>query len=217
MRSTTPRSSRRASPRTDARNRGALARRGERRGRGARVGDPERRELRTRAPCTPTCGCASTVRGRRPSRSWTCATTTASSPRNSPRRLSATVDAGDKAILFLNRRGFASFLVCDHCGFTWMCPHCDVTLTLFGGRGLRCRTCGHAEAAPAACPSCGSADLVRHGLSHERVEREVRGLPAGRRTSCASISDVAFFLRAAARPFSTASPRPARACSSARR
>ena len=92
--------------------------------------------------------------------------------------LVATVDAGDKAILFLNRRGFASFLVCDHCGFTWMCPRCDVTLTLFGGRGLRCRTCGHAEAAPSACPSCGSADLVRHGFGTERVEREVRGAPA---------------------------------------
>ena len=93
--------------------------------------------------------------------------------------LVATVDAGDKAILFLNRRGFASFLVCDHCGFTWMCPHCDVTLTLFGGRGLRCRTCGHSEAAPGACPSCGSADLVRHGFGTERVEREVRGLLPG--------------------------------------
>ncbi len=93
--------------------------------------------------------------------------------------LVATVDAGDKAILFLNRRGFASFLVCDHCGFTWMCPRCDVTLTLFGGRGLRCRTCGHAEAAPSACPSCGSADLVRHGFGTERVEREVRALLPG--------------------------------------
>jgi primosomal protein N' (replication factor Y) len=60
-----------------------------------------------------------------------------------------------------------------------MCPRCDVTLTLFGGRGLRCRTCGHAEAAPGACPSCGSADLVRHGFGTERLEREVRGLLPG--------------------------------------
>ena len=93
--------------------------------------------------------------------------------------LSATVDAGDKAILFLNRRGFASYLVCDHCGYAWMCPNCDVTLTLFGGRGLRCRTCGHAEAAPGTCPSCGSADLVRLGFGTERLEREVRGLLPG--------------------------------------
>ena len=55
----------------------------------------------------------------------------------------------------------------------------DVTLTLFGGRGLRCRTCGHAEAAPGACPSCGSADLVRHGFGTERLEREVRLLLPG--------------------------------------
>ncbi len=93
--------------------------------------------------------------------------------------LTATVDAGDKAILFLNRRGFASYLVCDHCGFTWMCPRCDVTLTLFGGRGLRCRTCGHAEPAPGTCPSCGSADLVRFGFGTERLEREVHGLVPG--------------------------------------
>jgi len=93
--------------------------------------------------------------------------------------LTATVDAGDKAILFLNRRGFASYLVCDHCGFTWMCPHCDVTLTLFGGHSLRCRTCGHDEAAPGTCPSCGSAELVRFGFGTERLEREVIGLLPG--------------------------------------
>ena len=93
--------------------------------------------------------------------------------------LTAAVDAGDKAILFLNRRGFASYLVCDHCGFTWMCPHCDVTLTLFGGRSLRCRTCGHDEAAPGTCPSCGSAELVRFGFGTERLEREVLGLLPG--------------------------------------
>ncbi len=93
--------------------------------------------------------------------------------------LTATVDAGDKAILFLNRRGFASYLVCDHCGFTWMCPHCDVTLTLFGGHSLRCRTCGHEEAAPGTCPSCGSAELIRYGFGTERLEREVVGLLPG--------------------------------------
>ncbi len=93
--------------------------------------------------------------------------------------LTASIDAGDKAILFLNRRGFASYLVCDHCGFTWMCPRCDVTLTLFGGHSLRCRTCGHDEAAPGTCPSCGSAELIRYGFGTERLEREVVGLLPG--------------------------------------
>jgi primosomal protein N' (replication factor Y) (superfamily II helicase) len=93
--------------------------------------------------------------------------------------LTAVVDAGQKAILFLNRRGYASYLVCDHCGHTWLCPHCDVTLTLFGGRGLRCRTCGHSEPAPALCPKCGSLELVRLGFGTERLEREVRLLLPG--------------------------------------
>ncbi len=93
--------------------------------------------------------------------------------------LSATVDAGEKAILFLNRRGFAAYLVCDHCGHAWECPRCDVTLTLFGSRTLRCRTCGHAEPAPAACPECGSSDLARRGFGTERLEREVRLLLPG--------------------------------------
>ncbi len=93
--------------------------------------------------------------------------------------LAASVDAGEKAILFLNRRGFASSLACDHCGHAWACPHCDVALTLFGGRGLRCRTCGHTEAAPATCPACGSTELVRLGFGTERVEREVRTLLPG--------------------------------------
>ena len=93
--------------------------------------------------------------------------------------LSAAVDAGDKAILFLNRRGFASYLVCDHCGHTWECPRCDVTLTLFGGSTLRCRTCGHSESPPALCPVCRSSDLVRYGFGTERLEREVRLLLPG--------------------------------------
>ena len=95
------------------------------------------------------------------------------------RALAAVVDAGEKAILFLNRRGFASYLVCDHCGHAWECPRCDVTLTLFGGRTLRCRTCGHSEPAPSACPECGRSDLARHGYGTERVEREVRLLLPG--------------------------------------
>ena len=93
--------------------------------------------------------------------------------------LTATIDAGEKAILFLNRRGFASYLICEHCGRAWECPQCDVTLTLFSGQRLRCRTCGHTEPAPGSCPECGSTDLVRHGFGTERLEREVQELLPG--------------------------------------
>jgi primosomal protein N' (replication factor Y) (superfamily II helicase) len=94
--------------------------------------------------------------------------------------LTVTLEAGEKAILFHNRRGYASSLACDHCGYVWECPRCDVALTLFGGgRGLRCRTCGHNHPAPSVCPSCGSSDVVRYGFGTERVEREVRSLVPG--------------------------------------
>jgi len=93
--------------------------------------------------------------------------------------LVAAIDGAHKAILFLNRRGFASYLLCDHCGHVWECPRCDVTLTFFEHRGLRCRTCGYAEPVPAACPSCSGLDLVRHGVGTERVEQEVKRLLPG--------------------------------------
>jgi primosomal protein N' (replication factor Y) (superfamily II helicase) len=94
--------------------------------------------------------------------------------------LTRTVDAGEKAILFHNRRGYAGYLACGHCGHAWDCPRCDVSLTLFGsGRGLRCRTCGHAEDVPTMCPSCGSLDVARHGFGTERVQREVEQLLPG--------------------------------------
>jgi primosomal protein N' (replication factor Y) len=94
--------------------------------------------------------------------------------------LTHTIEAGEKAILFLNRRGYAAYLVCEQCGHTWTCPRCDVTLTLFGhGRGLRCRICGHSEPAPGQCAACGSADLARFGFGTERLEREVALLLPG--------------------------------------
>ena len=95
--------------------------------------------------------------------------------------LAQTLDAGEKAILFHNRRGYAGYLACGHCGHAWSCPRCDVTLALFGagGGGLRCRTCGHAEPTPARCPECGGTDVSRHGFGTERVEREVRSLFPG--------------------------------------
>ncbi len=93
--------------------------------------------------------------------------------------LAATIDAGNKAILFQNRRGFASYLICGHCGHVWECPRCDVTLTYFSGHGLRCRTCGYSESAPHGCPECGGLDLERHGYGTERVEREVQKLLPG--------------------------------------
>ena len=91
-----------------------------------------------------------------------------------------TVEAGEKAILFLNRRGVATSVSCAHCGHTWLCSRCDVSMSLFaGGRELRCRTCGLREPAPQICPLCGSVDVGRRGIGTERLEREVAELLPG--------------------------------------
>lgn len=82
---------------------------------------------------------------------------------------------GQQAILFLNRRGFAGFIVCRDCGAVLKCPHCDVSLTHHAaGSQLRCHYCGHQRSVPATCPGCGSQRIRGFGIGTERVEQEVR-------------------------------------------
>jgi primosomal protein N' (replication factor Y) (superfamily II helicase) len=76
-----------------------------------------------------------------------------------------------KAIVLINRRGFAPYVCCRSCGRHWGCPSCDVSLVLHrGARRLRCHHCAHAEPVPRACPECGSVTLARAGTGTERLE-----------------------------------------------
>ena len=78
---------------------------------------------------------------------------------------------GGKAILLLNRRGWAPFLSCRSCGHSWGCARCDVSLVLHRrSERLACHHCGHSEPVPHACPECGSVTLARHGAGTERLE-----------------------------------------------
>jgi primosomal protein N' (replication factor Y) (superfamily II helicase) len=83
--------------------------------------------------------------------------------------------AGAKAIVMINRRGFAPWLTCRSCGHHWGCPNCDVSLIVhrYSGR-LVCHHCAHAEPQPRACPECGSTTLSRAGAGTERVEGLLR-------------------------------------------
>lgn len=95
------------------------------------------------------------------------------------------VQSGDKAVLLLNRRGFASFLLCRECGFVPGCPYCSVSLTLhLPSSFLTCHHCAHTEPVPAGCPSCGSVYLRQFGAGTQRVEAELAsefpGLPVVR-------------------------------------
>jgi primosomal protein N' (replication factor Y) len=79
--------------------------------------------------------------------------------------------AGAKAIVMINRRGFAPWLTCRSCGHHWDCPNCDVSLIVHRHSGrLVCHHCAHSERRPQACPECGSTTLSQAGAGTERIE-----------------------------------------------
>lgn len=95
------------------------------------------------------------------------------------RELAAAVDRalaeGGQVILFLNRRGTSSVILCRGCGEAVACPNCSVSLTLhLPDRRCRCHYCGHTEPLPDQCPACGSPVLRALGAGTERVEAEAR-------------------------------------------
>ena len=96
--------------------------------------------------------------------------------------LEQTLARGEQAILFLNRRGTASAVVCRECGYAARCTHCDVSLTYHATeRILLCHYCGRREPEPRECPICHSASIRYFGLGTERVESAVKKMfPAAR-------------------------------------
>ena len=91
------------------------------------------------------------------------------------------VERGEKAVLLLNQRGFARFLLCRDCGYVPRCEQCSTSLTYHErGHKLVCHTCGREYAVPSLCPECGSRYLRQFGAGTQRVEDELRSvLPEG--------------------------------------
>jgi len=85
--------------------------------------------------------------------------------------ITETLAAGDQVILFLNRRGFATFVLCRACGHAFRCPHCSVSLTYHRAADrLLCHYCGFAQRVPEVCPSCQTRGAIeRRGLGTEKV------------------------------------------------
>jgi len=98
------------------------------------------------------------------------------------RALRETLERHEQAILFLNRRGSASCVMCRECGYVARCEHCDVSLTYHATESaLICHYCGQQTAAPQVCPLCWSASIRYFGLGSERVEATVKLMfPAAR-------------------------------------
>ncbi len=105
--------------------------------------------------------------------------------------LGETLERGEQAILFLNRRGTATYIFCRDCGYTLKCPQCDTPLTFHvvplsrhpvnGSTGtrenaLQCHHCDYTRQKPRKCPECGGAHIREYGLGSERVETEVGNL-----------------------------------------
>jgi primosomal protein N' (replication factor Y) len=86
-----------------------------------------------------------------------------------------TVERGEQALLFLNRRGYAPLTLCRVCGHRFECPNCSAWLVEHRFRGiLQCHHCGHNERSPEACPECGTLDhLASCGPGVERIAEEV--------------------------------------------
>ncbi len=83
----------------------------------------------------------------------------------------------EQVILFLNRRGTASFVICRDCGYVMRCPRCDTTLTYHAsGELMMCHYCGYNEKTPERCPQCHSERIRYFGLGTQRVEEAVKGL-----------------------------------------
>ena len=73
-------------------------------------------------------------------------------------------DRGEKAIVLLNRRGFARMALCRACGWIARCPRCDVSLVVHRPpEHLACHHCGHEALVPVVCPSCRAAEVLRQG------------------------------------------------------
>lgn len=96
--------------------------------------------------------------------------------------IAATLAAGQQTILFLNRRGSATFVQCRDCGFVLRCSGCDLPLTYHGPDGLLvCHQCNRRKPAPAYCPACWGRRIRYLGTGTQRVQDEVmRNFPGAR-------------------------------------
>lgn len=83
----------------------------------------------------------------------------------------------EQTVLFLNKRGFSSFVLCRDCGTVVQCPNCDISLTYHrANESLKCHYCGHEERVPLVCPECESEHIRFFGTGTQKAEEEISKL-----------------------------------------
>ncbi len=91
--------------------------------------------------------------------------------------ITATVQAKEQSLIFLNRRGTARLVLCESCGWTALCPRCDLPLTYHGdSHTMRCHICNHSESAPSSCPVCHHTDIGFRSIGTKTIETELKRL-----------------------------------------
>ncbi len=89
--------------------------------------------------------------------------------------MDACLRANKQAILFINRRGYSTFVSCRACGHVFQCKDCDISMTYHRTEEcVKCHYCGHTEEVPASCPSCGQPFIKYFGVGTQQVEEQLR-------------------------------------------
>ena len=89
----------------------------------------------------------------------------------------STLEKREQVMLLLNRRGFSTIVSCQSCGFTYKCPHCEITLTYHkSSNNLRCHYCGYTKFNSDICPECHEDAIRSFGTGTEKIESEIKKL-----------------------------------------
>lgn len=92
-------------------------------------------------------------------------------------KLKDRIEKKEQTVLFLNKRGHSSFVMCRDCGYVMNCPHCDITLTYHRyNEQMKCHYCGHEDRVPVICPECNSEHIRYFGTGTQKVEEELHKL-----------------------------------------
>ena len=87
------------------------------------------------------------------------------------------LEKGQQAMLFINRRGYSTFVSCRNCGHVILCDDCDISMTYHKGENrLRCHFCGAVKPLPTVCPACGKPFIKYFGIGTEQVEEALHNL-----------------------------------------
>lgn len=99
------------------------------------------------------------------------------------KKLEACLKGGHQAMLFLNRRGYSTFVSCRACGYVLTCDNCDISMTYHKSQhAVRCHYCGSRKSLPKVCPNCGKPFIKYFGIGTEQVEEQIQAWFPGTRT-----------------------------------